>query len=391
MNIDKIREDFPFIEDTVYFDNACITVRPYPVINAVKEYYNEYPVCGGRSIHSYSVKLIERIEDGRKAIKTLLNAGEEEEVVFTKNTTEAINLVARGLDWDKDNVVITTDKEHNSNLAPWISLRKREGVKYLQFETKDGDFDLESFKKMMDEDVKLISMAHTSNLDGATIPAKAVSEIAHDYDSLFMLDAAQSIPHRPIDVKELNVDLLAFSVHKMLGPTGVGVLYGKSEVLNEIDPLVVGGGGVKGTTYERFTLHDSPKKFESGLQNYGSLCGVKPAVDYIMDIGLETVRRHETELNEYVTERLKDHVDIIGPEKAEKRAGIFNFRTDKLGCHEIALLLEEEGVLTRPGMQCVHSWHRAREQEGGTRVSFYIYNTKEEVERLVDIVKDYVL
>ncbi len=389
LDTDKIREDFPLVDEYIYFDNACLTLKPYSVIQAVDEYYHEFPVCAGRSSHSLSNKLTRRVTSARESLRSLINAEDRSEIVFTKNATESINMVARGLNFQKGDVVISTDKEHNSNLAPWLMLKKKRDIEYRQVASEDdGTFSLENLEEMMSKDVKLVSMVHTSNLDGVSIPAEEIGKIARDYDAYFMLDAAQSVPHRPIDVKGLGVDFMAFSVHKMLGPTGVGVLYGRKELMDELEPLVVGGGSVKNTYYDELELHSSPARFEGGLQNYAGICGVKAAVDYLLDIGLEEIEDHEVHLNRIATEALEDLVDILGPREPELRTGIFNFNIEQLGCHEMALLLEEKGVLTRGGMQCVHSWYNAKNIEGGTRVSFYLYNTPEEVETMVGVITD---
>ncbi|MBS3781013.1 MAG: cysteine desulfurase [Candidatus Thermoplasmatota archaeon] len=392
MDIEKIRKDFPVVDDYIYFDSACLSLKPQPVIDAVQKYYSEFPVCEGkRSAHTLSTRLTKEIKKGRKSVKDLLNASEIDEIAFTKNTTEAINTVARGLPLKKGDKVLTTDKEHNSNLVPWIKMREKREIIYEQVSTdKDGQLDLEELKEKMDESVKIVSMVHTSNLDGTTTPASEVADIAHENDAYFMLDGAQSVPHKPVDVKDIGVDFLAFSVHKMLGPTGVGVLYGRKKLLEELDPLIYGGGGVRSTRYDEATLQDSPAKFEAGLQNFASLAAVKPAVDYIKEIGLENIEEHEIKLNTIATEELKEKVKIIGPEDPEKRSGIFNFQLEELGCHEITLLMDEENILLRGGKQCVHSWYSFHGLEGGNRASFYLYNTEEEVKKFVEVIRSLV-
>ncbi|MFP3872515.1 MAG: aminotransferase class V-fold PLP-dependent enzyme [Candidatus Natronoplasma sp.] len=392
LDVKKIRDDFPVVEDYIYFDSACLSLKPESVIEAVNRYYTEFPVCEGkRSAHTLSTRLTKEIKKGREALKSLLNASSSEEIAFTKNTTEAVNTVAQGFGLEKGDKVLTTDKEHNSNLAPWIKLKERVGIKYEQVSTDEhGELDIEDLKDKIDEDVKLVSMVHTSNLDGTTIPASQVADIVHENDAYFMLDGAQSVPHKPVDVQDIDVDFLAFSVHKMLGPTGVGVLYGKKRLMDGLEPLMYGGGAVKRTRYDEVTLQDTPAKFEAGLQNFASLAAVKPAVDYLMDLGLKEIEMHEIKLNKVATEELKDHVKILGPEEPEKRSGIFNFQLDKLGCHEITLLLDEEDILLRGGMQCVHSWYHHKGLEGGNRASFYLYNTEEEVVRFVEVIKSLI-
>ncbi len=392
MDVEKIREDFPIVDDYIYFDSACLSLKPKSVIQAVNEYYTQFPVCEGkRSSHTLSTKLTRKIKEGRRSVKELLNASNIDEIAFSKNTTEAINTVARGLDLKKGDKVLTTDKEHNSNLVPWIKMKEKRNIEYEQVSTDDeGKLDFDDLKDKIDENVKIVSMVHTSNLDGTTIPASEVADIVHEYDAYFMLDGAQSVPHREVDVKKIGADFLAFSVHKMLGPTGVGVLYGRKDLLDEIDPLIYGGGGVKSTRYDVATLQNSPAKFEAGLQNFASLAAVKSAVDYVRDIGLKNIEKHEEKLNKIATEELEDLVNIIGPKDPEKRSGIFNFLLKELGCHEITLLMDEEGILLRGGQQCVHSWYSFHGLEGGNRASFYLYNTEEEVRKFVGVIKSLV-
>jgi len=392
MDVKKIRKDFPVVDEYIYFDSACLSLKPQPVIEAVQKYYTEFPVCEGkRSAHTLSTQLTKEIRKGRESVRDLLNASETDEITFMKNTTEAINTVARGLPLKKGDKVLTTDKEHNSNLVPWIKMKEKRGIVYEQVSTdKNGELNIEDLKEKMDKNVKMVSMVHTSNLDGTTTPASEVADIVHEYDAYFMLDGAQSVPHRKVDVKEIGPDFLAFSVHKMLGPTGVGVLYGRKDLLEELDPLTYGGGGVKSTRYDEVTLQDSPEKFEAGLQNFASLSAVKPAVDYIREIGLENIKEHETKLNRIATKELQEMVEIIGPEDPEKRSGIFNFQLKDLGCHEITLLMDEENILLRGGQQCVHSWYSFHGLEGGNRASFYLYNTEDEVKKFVEVIKSLV-
>jgi len=389
LDIQKIREDFPVVDDYIYFDSACLSLKPNSVIEAVNRYYSEFPVCEGkRSAHTLSTRLTKEIKKGRGSVKELLGASTVEEIAFTKNTTEAINTVARGLGLQKGDKVLTTDKEHNSNLVPWIKLKEHVGIDYEQVSTtSDGELDMEDLKEKMDDRVKLVSMVHTSNLDGTTTPAADVADIVHEQDAYLMLDGAQSVPHKPVDVKDIDVDFLAFSIHKMLGPTGVGVLYGKKRLMEDLEPLIYGGGGVKSTRYDEITLQTTPTKFEAGLQNFAGLAAVKPAVDYVLDLGLENIEKHEVRLNKLATEELEGHVKVIGPDDPEKRSGIFNFHLKNLGCHEITLLLDEYDILLRGGQQCVHSWYDHHDLEGGNRASFYLYNTEEEVMRFVEVIK----
>jgi len=386
MNVERIRKDFPVLETgIIYFDSACMTLRPRPVIDAVMDYYMNTPVCSGRSTHRLATELSIKVDDSREAIRRLINAPSDQNIVFTKNTTEALNIAARGLPLVKGDKVLTLDREHNSNLAPWHVLRDEKGIVHdVIASNQDGTFNMENLKEAMTSSVKLLSLGHTSNIIGTSIPAKEIIEIAHDHGALVMLDSAQAVPHKKIDVQNMNVDILAFSVHKMCGPTGVGVMYGKEEVLKKMRPLLAGGGAVAMTTLKDTSFLAPPDKFEAGLQNYAGLSATKAAVEYLESIGMEEVQEHDLSLNKLATQLLKDHVDILGPEDPSLRGGIFNFKTNVMDIHDMSLLLDSKGILTRAGMHCVHSWYDKIGGEGGTRASFYIYNTQEEVRHFAE-------
>ncbi|MFQ6020640.1 MAG: aminotransferase class V-fold PLP-dependent enzyme [Candidatus Aenigmatarchaeota archaeon] len=387
LDIKKIRRDFPILKKgIIYFDNACVTLKPIQVIEAMNRYYYEFPACGGRSSHKLGKKVTEEIENSRKIIQKFLNSKKENEIIFTKNTTESINLIANSLNLKKDDMVLTTDKEHNSNLIPWQILSKN-GIKHKIIRSnEDNTFDIENFQNMMNRNIKLVSMVHTSNLDGYTIPAKEVIKIAHDFGALVMLDAAQSVPHKIIDVKKLDVDFLAFSGHKMLGPSGTGILYGKYHLLEELKPFLVGGDTVISTTYESFNLEKPPQKFEAGLQNYAGIIGLGEAVKYLIKIGMKNIENHEHELNSKVTEALNiPEVSIIGPSDPLLRSGIISFNVKNTDSHEIAMMLDETAnIMVRSGEHCVHSWFNAHNIKGSIRVSLYLYNTKKEVEIFIE-------
>jgi cysteine desulfurase/selenocysteine lyase len=291
-------------------------------------------------------------------------------------------------------MVMTTDKEHNSNLLPWQMLDEI-GVKHeVVKSTDEGKFDLEGFEQQICNEVKLVSMVHTSNLDGTTIPAGEVIKIAHDYGALVLLDAAQSAPHNQIDVRKLDADFLACSGHKMLGPTGVGVLYGKYGLLEELDPFMVGGQTVERSTYESCVFLKPPEKFEAGLQNYAGIIGMEAAVRYLQKIGLDSIERHEADLNLRITEGMKGirGASILGPEAPGLRGGIVPFSIKGMKPHDIALMLDSNAnIMVRSGQHCVHSWFAARGMDGSVRASLYLYNTREEadmfLEKLADIAK----
>ncbi len=399
MDIQKIRLDFPALwkkwngKYPVYFDNACVTLRPKQVISAMNEYYNEYPVCGGRSVHKMAKKVDEKVGEAREKLQKFLNASSSEEIIFTRNTTEGLNLVASSLDFRKGDIVLTTDREHNSNLVPWQVQARNKGIKHIVvYSNPDNTFNLEQYEEILgkSENVRLVSMFHTSNLDGYTLPAKEIIKIAHEHGALVMLDGAQSAPNKPVDVRELDVDFFAFSIHKMLGPSGMGVLYGKKHLLEELAPFIVGGDTVSETTYESARFLPPPEKFEAGLQNYAGIIGSGAAVDYLNNIGMSNILQHEIRLNKIITEGIKNMpgLKILGPEEPSLRSGIVSFTVEMLkggDAHDIALVLDEtENIEVRSGAFCVHSWFNYRKCEAAVRASLYLYNTEEEAKKFVD-------
>lgn len=400
MNIRKLRLDFPSLQKKwnskfpIYFDNACMTLKPVQVRDAMDEYYNEYPVCGGRSIHKMAKKVDEKVGEAREKMQEFLGASSSDEVVFTRNTTEGLNLVANSLGFDKGDIVLTTDREHNSNLVPWQVQAKRRGIKHVVVHSNpDNTFDLDKFEETLcnNRNVRLVSMVHTANLDGYTIPAQEIIKLSHEHGALVMLDGAQSAPHKPIDVKALDVDFFALSVHKMVGPSGMGVLYGKQELLVELEPFIVGGDTVEDSTYEDAKFLPPPEKFEAGLQNYAGIIGSGAAVDYLTDVGLPNIREHEEKLNRIITEGIKDMpgVKIIGPADPALRGGIVSFTVDMPhgDAHDIALVLDEtENIEVRSGAFCVHSWFNYRKCDAAVRASLYLYNTEDEARKFIDVL-----
>ncbi len=391
MDVNAVRQQFPLLREgeVIYFDNACMTLKPDSVIESIMDYYTRIPVCGGRSSHRMATEVTILQEESRRKLQRFINAESDREIVFMKNATEALNTVARGLGLGKGDRVLTTDKEHNANLVPWHVMKKERGIILEHVpSSEDETFGMDNFEEMMGRDVKVVSMVHTSNIDGTTIPAKEVCKLAHDYGAVVMLDGAQSVPHKGVDVRSLDVDFLGFSVHKMCGPTGVGVLYGKMALLEDLPPLIVGGGAVQESTYDSVQLLPPPEKFEAGLQNYSGLVSAGPAVDFLLDVGLDNIEEQECKLNTYATSKLKNIVNIIGPEDPAKRCGILNFIMDNLGVHDVAMILDEEAkIMTRAGRHCANPWYEAHGLEGGTRASFYLYNTTDEINVMVEVLE----
>ncbi len=398
MDLKKIRRDFPTIQrevggkPIVYMDSACMSLKPRQVTDAIVDYYTRLGACGGRSVHKLATEVSIKYEEGRERHRRFLNANDHREIIFLRNTTEGINLVSQCLDLKKGDIVVTTDREHNSNLVPWLRLRDTKGIVHVPFRSnEDNTFDMEKFSDFMSKKVKLVSMVHTGNLDGYTIPAAEIIKIAHDFGALVMLDGAQSAPHQHVDVKKLDVDFFAYSVHKMLGPTGMGVLYGKYQHLEAFPPFLVGGDTVESTHYDSYKMLKPPAKFEAGLQNYSGVIGSAVAAEYLMNVGQENIHAHEVRLSEIITKGLNeiDGCRIIGPPAPELRGGINSFNIEGLDPHDIAMILDEvANIMIRSGMHCVHSWFNARKMKGSARASLYLYNTEEECRLFVDTLKD---
>lgn len=402
MNIHKIREDFPILNDhkkpVIYFDNACMTLRPKQVIEKMDEYYYEYPACAERSHHRLGKKATEEYNNSRSIIRKFINARTDKEIIFTRNTTESINLVAKSFGFRKDDYIISTDKEHNSNLLPWqmVSMDKglhRERISTSCNEGKNG-FDMTAFEQLLrkakgNNNRIFVSMMHTSNMDGTSIPAKEMIDTAHRYDAIVMLDGAQSVPHMPIDVKKLDVDLLAFSGHKMLGPSGTGILYGKEELLKKFSVYNIGGSTVEDSTYDDATFAPLPERFEAGLQDNGGFIGLGAATEYLKK-HIDGIHDHEHKLNRIITEGLKDHVNILGPEDPKLRGGVFSFNAKNgMDFHEVALMLDSyANIMIRSGRHCVHSWFNANRIDGSARASLYLYNTEDEAKLFVEKLKE---
>jgi cysteine desulfurase/selenocysteine lyase len=401
MDVNKLRADFPLLthrkindKPIVYFDSACVTLTPQQVIDAMRDYYYHTNACAGRSVHTLGAETTKTCEMIRNKVRAYINARETDEIIFTSNTTEGINLVARGLNLRAGDTVITTDREHNSNLIVWQMLRKTRRISHriVHFRVEDDTFAIENLESIMNKRVKLISVFHTSNINGYMLPIREITKLAHDYDALVLLDAAQSAGHRIIDVQRLDIDFLCFSFHKMLGPT-LGVLYGKRQLLDTLQPYVVGGGTVTNTTYTSAEFITGHSKFEPGLQNYAAIYGAGAAIDYIERVGRANIQEHESSLNTYITTKLKSipELSILGPQNPRLRAGIFSFNIRNLDSHDVALYLDNfANIMVRSGMHCVHSWFNARRINGCVRVSFYLYNTLQEVDLLIEGIESII-
>jgi len=395
LNTDKIRADFNILSPKngkipLYLDSACMSLKPNSVIEAMNEYYSYYTACAGRSSHKLGDKVTKKVKETRQLIANFINAKSENEIIFTRNTTEGVNLLANSLGLVKGNIVLISDKEHNSNLVPWLVLRDKIGIEVKIIPSnEDGSFNLDNFSKFI-SGVKLVSIVHTSNLDGVTNPVKEIIQIAHKNNALVFLDAAQSIPHKKIDVQDLDVDFLAFSGHKMLGPTGTGVFYGKADLLEKLGSFIVGGDTVLYSTYTDYKFLPVPEKFEAGLQDYAGIIGLGEAVRYISQFDFKDIAEHELKLNTYITNELKKipKIKIIGPEDPKERSGIISFYIDETDMHKFAIMLDEmANIAIRSGQHCVHSWFENKRVYNSARVSLSFYNTMEEAEIFITNLK----
>jgi len=398
LDVKKLREDFPALRQTIkkrpliYFDNACMTLKPRPVTDAILDYYNNFPGCHGRSDHWFGSATSKKYDAARKKIANFFGAAHPEEIIFVRNATEAINLLANTIPFEPGDVVVTSDIEHNSNLLPWQLIEKRKNIKRLIISTnQDTTFNLDKYREQVTSRVKLVSMLFTSNLSGVTFPIEDIISIAHENKAWVCVDAAQAALARPIDVQELDIDFMAASIHKMWGPTGMGILYGKRELLDKLSPFLAGGGMIDNITYGSATISPLPDKFEAGLQDYAGAIGAGVAVDYIQKVGQKHIWDHIQELNVYATDRLSEiqGVEFIGPLDARLRSGITNLWIEGVPVADVSKILNEsENIMARYGKHCVHSWYNSHKKPDSLRFSFSAYNTFEEIDVMARSLRD---
>jgi len=397
----SVRRHFPALRARrgrpapAYLDSACMSLVPTEVLDAMEEYYRDFPGCAGRSIHRFAEEVGRRYEGAREGFARFLHApGGPSSVVFVRNATEAINLVARGLSWRRGDRVVVSDQEHNSNLVPWQRLGRERGVRlgFLAL-PDDGSFDPEAFERVLQPRPRLVSLFHTSNLDGRSLPAREIVERAHDRGALVLLDGCQSAPHRAVDLGRIGADFYAVSSHKMLGPTGTGALVAGPGALDSVAPLLVGGETVEWTTLSGYELRPSPHRFEAGLQNYAGVLGADAALRFLSRVGLDRIAAHDRRLNERVSSALADEprVELLGPKRPRDRSSVFAFSIAGVDPNDAALFLDEgHGVLVRSGRHCVHSWYDGRNLPGNVRASFYLYNSLGDADRLVEGVRELI-
>ncbi len=395
----QIQKDFPILnrqvngKKLVYLDNAATTQKPASVIAAEKNYYEQSNANIHRGIHTLSEEATKLYEGVRDKTAALIGAGSPEGVIFTRNTTEAINLVAWS--WGRKNLkkgdeILLSAAEHHSNLVPWQLLAQATGAK-LQFIplTPTGELELKSIDSLLSKRTKLLSITAMSNVLGTINPVKELTRQAHAVGAKVLIDGAQSVPHMPFSVKETACDFLAFSAHKMLGPTGVGVLYGRPELLEAMDPFMGGGDMILEVWRDHSNWNELPWKFEAGTPNIGGVIAFGAALDYLNQLGMPAVRQHEKELTAYALAELgKDpHMTFYGPRDAEKQGGVVSFNYGSIHPHDIGTLLDQEGIAIRAGHHCCQPLMRDYDISGTARASFYVYNTREDVDALVAAIK----
>ena len=387
MDFSKFRNDFPTMrtDKGVYLDSACQTLRPDSVIEAVVEYYEKYPVCGGRSVHHLANEVSVRVDETREALCRFFNGSSPGSFVFTKNTTEAINTVAFGLGLRRGDAVVTTDSEHNSNYVPWLTLRDSAGIEMrMSHSGPDGLFDIESFKEAMDGNVRLVSMCQCSNVTGCTVPIKAVAEIAHDHGAKVLVDGSQAAPHMKVDMEDLDVDFYAMSIHKMLGPTGIGVMYGKRERLEGLEPLFYGGEmNARFDSSCSISLSDVPDRFEAGTQNMSGAMGLAEACRYIESIGFRNIRDHERKLKRMAVDGMLANGNAV-LYNADSDTGIVTFNINGVFAQDAASYLGDRGVFVRSGTHCAKILPEFLKTQATVRASMYIYNDEDDVKALVE-------
>ena len=396
MDLERIRKDFPILEtkingnNLIYLDNAATSQKPKSVINSLVDYYEKYNSNVHRGVHSLSVKATDEYEKSRSKVREFINAGRDEEIIYTRNASESLNIIAHS--WGSKNInkgddIFITPFEHHSNIVPWQELCKnnKANLKYIPL-TESGDVDLDKFKSMISVKTKLISVTHMSNVLGAVLPVKEIMDMAKHTSAVTVIDACQSVPHMPVDVKDLDCDFLCFSGHKMLGPTGIGVLYGKFDILSEMPPFLFGGDMISEVTYEDAKWNDLPYKFEAGTPNIADAIGLGVACDYLKSIGMKNVWNHEVEIGEYIFNKFKllDNFEILGEKSKEKRGGVVSFSHNKIHPHDIGSGLDRFGIAIRTGHHCAMPLVRSYGIVAASRASVYIYNTKEEIDIFID-------
>ena len=396
LNLEKIRKDFPILERetrpgvrVTYLDSTATSQKPMQVIEAMNDYYRHSNANIHRGVHTLAEEATSMYEGAREKIAKFINASSSREIIYTRNTTESINLIAYS--WARANLkagdlVILTEMEHHSNLVPWHMLQMERGIE-LEFisVTEDGLLNLETYKSLLSRRPKLVSFTHMSNVLGTINPAGEIIRLAHEAGAIALVDGAQSVPHLKVDVQSLDADFYAFSAHKMCGPTGIGALYGKTSLLEAMPPFLGGGDMIKEVKLRSFRANTLPHKFEAGTPAIAEAIGFGAAVDYLSAIGMDKIATHEHEITEYALDRLEEipGVKLFGP-SADKKGGVAAFTLEGIHPHDVAQILDRAGIAVRAGHHCAQPLHEKFGIPATSRASFYLYNTKEEVDLLVN-------
>ena len=400
LDVAAIREDFPILDrefdgtPLVYLDNGATSQKPEQVIDAIADYYRTYNANVHRGLHHLSQEASIAYEEAHDRVAEFVGAEGREEIIFTKNTTESENLVAYawGLrELGPGDRVVLSEMEHHASLVTWQQIAERTGaeVKYIRIDD-EGRLDMDHARELITDDTEMVSVVHVSNTLGTINPASELADIAHDHDAYFFLDGAQSVPTRPVDVQEIDADFLAFSGHKMCGPTGIGVLYGKQHILEAMEPFLYGGDMIEKVTFEESRWNELPWKVEAGTPLLAQGIALAEACDYLDDIGMEAIARHENELAQYALDRFAefDDVEVFGPPAGEERGGLVSFNVDSVHAHDLSSIINDYAVAIRAGDHCTQPLHDKLGVAATARASFYIYNTREEIDVLIDAIDD---
>ena len=393
LDINKVRADFPILKQSinghplVYLDNGATSQKPQSVIDAIVNYYTTTNSNVHRGVHTMSQQATDSYEGARSKVRQFINAGDDKEIIFTRNTTEGINLVAYS--YGRQHVgpgddIIVSNMEHHSNIVPWQMLCEEKGANLLVVPIDDsGELVMDEYEKLLSPRTKLVSITHVSNALGTILPAKQIVEMAHANGAPVLLDGAQAVPHMPVDMKDLDCDFYVFSGHKLFGPTGIGILYGKEEYLEAMPPFLGGGEMIKSVTFEKTIYNDLPYKFEGGTPDIAGAIGLGAAIDYVNNLGFDQITAHEEELLRYGTEVLSsiEGLRIIGT--AEHKAGILSFVMDKAHPHDIGTILDEQGIAVRTGHHCAQPVMARFQIPATARASMAFYNTKDDIDALV--------
>ena len=394
--LERIRDEFPILdqkingEDLIYLDNAASTQKPKSVINAIKDYYENDHSNVHRGVHTLSVRATEAYENARAKVAEFLNSPNKHQIIFTKGTTDSVNLIASSVTnlIQEDDEILITSMEHHSNIVPWQELCKRTGavLKVIPI-NENGELMIEEYKNMVSEKTKLISVVHLSNTLGTINPIEDIIEFAKSNDVITVIDGAQAAGHLPIDVQKLDCDFYLFSGHKIFGPTGIGVLYGKEEILNQMDPYQFGGEMILKVTFEETTYNDLPHKYEAGTPNIAGAVGIGASIDFINGLDRDLAHEHEMSLHDYALEQLEkiEGVRIIGNSK--NKSSIISFVVDGIHPHDIGTIINQKGIAVRTGHHCTMPLMDFYGIPGTVRASFSIYNNHSEVDKLIDAIK----